>query len=81
MLLMLLHPMREMQTPIASNVWMASLLGILTAGQITRWNFGHNVVLFTSSIIFVNKISGKPAQCWPEKRPFLQVSLKKTFSY
>ena len=36
MLLMLLHPMREMQTPIASNVWMASLLGILTAGQITR---------------------------------------------
>ena len=38
MLLMLLHPMREMQTPIASNVWMASLLGILTAGQITRWN-------------------------------------------
>ena len=52
---MLLHPKREMQTPIASNVWMASLLDILTAGQTTRKNLRHNDVLLTLETMSVNK--------------------------
>ena len=80
MLLMLLHPTREMQTPIASNVWMASLLGILTERQPTRIKFGHNESLFTSSLPFVNKSYQKPAQTRPEKRSFSEVYPKKSFS-
>ena len=48
---MLLQPTDAMQTPIDSNVWMASLLVILTDAQLIRSCPVFNETLFTRLIL------------------------------